>query len=172
VHQIRLATPEEVPLLPAVESAACGLFLEIESTAGLPLAVTPFEKFYEAARRGLLWVALSQGGAPVGFALVEMMGGAAHLEELDVLPECGRRGVGTALVRAVCEWAAAQGISAVTLCTFRDVPWNAPFYARLGFRILSPEELTPALRARVEEERAHGLPAEMRVVMRYDTGAG
>jgi GNAT superfamily N-acetyltransferase len=140
--------------MPAIERAACGLFLEIESTAGLPLVVTPLEKFYEAARRGLLWVALSDEGTPVGFALVELFGEAAHLEELDVQPQCGRRGVGTALVRAVCEWAAAQGIPAVTLCTFRDVPWNAPFYARLGFKILPPEEWSPPLRARAEEERA------------------
>jgi GNAT superfamily N-acetyltransferase len=167
-HQIRLATLQDVPPLSAIERAACALFLEVESTAGLPLALTPPDDFYEAQRRGLLWVALSEEGAPVGFALVEMFGETAHLEELDVLPEDGRRGIGTALVRAVCDWAATCGVTAVTLCTFRDVPWNAPFYARLGFRTLTAEELTPTLRARVEEERAHGLPAEVRVVMRYD----
>jgi hypothetical protein len=56
----------------------------------------------------------------------------------------------------------------VTLTTFRDIPWNAPFYARLGFHELTDCELTPALQARVVEEAAHGLPTEMRVVMRYE----
>jgi hypothetical protein len=70
------------------------------------------------------------------------------------------------LVRAVCDWAATQSLP-VTLTTFRDIPWNAPFYARLGFRELQAEELTPALRARVAEEAAHGLPASLRLAMRY-----
>ena len=39
---------------------------------------------------------------PVGFALVEMLADdLPHLEELDVDPSHGRRGLGTALVRGV-----------------------------------------------------------------------
>ena len=29
----------------------------------------------------------------------------------------------------------------MTLSTFRDVPWNGPFYRRLGFRELSRQEM-------------------------------
>ncbi|WP_370039331.1 GNAT family N-acetyltransferase, partial [Nocardioides sp.] len=58
----------------------------------------------------------------------------AHLEQLSVrLPEHGRRGVGTALVHAACEEARWAGHDSLTLCTYRDVPWNGPFYRRLGF---------------------------------------
>lgn len=71
---------------------------------------------------------------PVGFALVEMLtGNEPHLEEIDVHPAHGRRGVGSALVRTVCEWATRSGFRDITLTTFRDVAWNMPFYARLGF---------------------------------------
>jgi GNAT superfamily N-acetyltransferase len=55
-----------------------------------------------------------------------------HLEEMDVLPEHAGQGLGAALIEAVCSWAHTRGFDAVTLSTFRDVPWNAPFYPRHG----------------------------------------
>jgi hypothetical protein len=58
------------------------------------------------------------------------------------------------LVKAVCDWAAANGLPAVTLTTFRDVAWNGPFYGKLGFREL--EDLSPGLAAMREHERAIG----------------
>jgi GNAT superfamily N-acetyltransferase len=71
----------------------------------------------------------------VGFALVKMLADdLPHLEEIDVHPSHGRRGLGTALVREVCEWATLRGHVMLTLTTFRAVAWNLPFYARLGSR--------------------------------------
>jgi len=64
---------------------------------------------------------------------------------LSVRPSSMRRGIGTALVRAVCDWAQAAGQTELTLCTFADVPWNGPFYAGLGFVELA--ELSAGLRA-------------------------
>jgi GNAT superfamily N-acetyltransferase len=94
-----------------------------------------------------------------------------HLEELAVHPAHQRRGLGARLVAAVVGWARARGAAALTLSTFRDVPWNAPFYARIGFRALDPAQLPATLAALVERERAHGLPVEQRVVMRLDLEA-
>jgi predicted N-acetyltransferase YhbS len=108
------------------------------------------------------------GDAPVGFAHVEVIEpNAVHLEELDVHPEHGRRGLGTRLVMAVCDWAASTGFASVTLTTFRDVPWNMPFYARLGFTVISATQLSPALRARVQDEARRGLDPLTRVAMRF-----
>lgn len=166
--EIRLATAEDVPFLPAIEDAAGSLFEQIPATASLPLDVTPVEDFEEARRHGLLWVAEATPGALFGFALAERIDESLHLEELDVLPAYGRQGIGARLVRAVCHEARGQGFAEVTLCTFRDVPWNAPFYERLGFRILREEELTPGLAERVREEESAGLPRELRVVMRLE----
>ena len=71
-----------------------------------------------------------------------------HLEEIDVHPDHSRRGVGTRLVLHVCEWAAGQEYQLVTLTTFRDVAWNMPWYARLGFAVVPPERLSTGLRTR------------------------
>ncbi|MBW4457630.1 MAG: GNAT family N-acetyltransferase [Nostoc indistinguendum CM1-VF10] len=54
--------------------------------------------------------------------------------QIDVAPEHGQRGIGSALVGTVCTWAKQQGYRIVSLSTFRDIPWNAPFYSKLGFQ--------------------------------------
>ena len=84
-------------------------------------------------------------------------------------PAHGRRGVGEALVDAVLAWSRARGHRAVTLTTLESVPWNAPWYRKLGFRSLAPEELTPELRELLEEDAARGIgrPPE-RVAMRKE----
>lgn len=72
-------------------------------------------------------------GILVGFAHVLVLGGLAHLEQLSVLPEYGRRDIGAALVEAAAAEARDRGFAELTLRTYADVPWNAPFYARHGF---------------------------------------
>jgi hypothetical protein len=58
----------------------------------------------------------------------------------------------------------------VTLTTFRDVPWNAPYYQRCGFRILDDGEITPQLQVVRREEARRGLDRWPRVCMRKDLG--
>lgn len=121
----------------------------------------------KAQEAGLLWVALD-GDVPVGFVLVEMLAeDLPHLEEIDVHPEHGRRGIGGALVRTVCEWVVRAGHREMTLTTFRAVAWNMPFYARMGFEEVSMDDLRPEVAAVVRDEAARGLDPERRVVMSY-----
>ena len=56
-------------------------------------------------------------------------------------PAFGQRGVGMALVQTVCAYAVAEQWAGVTLTTFRDMPWNAPFYERLGFEVMEAASL-------------------------------
>src|SRR4051812_10718368 len=103
--------------------------------------VTSLAELEAASRRGTLWVARADD-VPVGFAHVKLLEpNVVHLDELDVHPEHGRRGVGRRLVMTVCDWAATRGYAAVSLSTFRDPPWNMPFYARLGFELVAREYL-------------------------------
>jgi predicted N-acetyltransferase YhbS len=98
--------------------------------------------------------------------LVEPSGARLHLAELDVLPDHQRRGVGRALVSRVERWGGARGFAEVTLTTYRDVPWNGPFYRRLGYEPLPAEGLDAELARRREAEAAQGLDAMPRVAMR------
>lgn len=171
-YSIRKARSDDVPALPAIEDAAGKLFADIDLGGVIEGDTTSVADFSICLAEDLLWVAVDADDAPVGFAFVEMVDGLAHLDELDVHPDHGRRGLGAALVETVVAWAGSQGLAGVTLTTFRDVPWNMPFYARLGFRPLRDSELTPELREVVAAETRRGLPPEKRVVMRYDLYLG
>jgi GNAT superfamily N-acetyltransferase len=164
-YTIGAARPQDLGLLPAIELAAARL-LTGHAPEWLLNETTSQEVLTRAQRDGHLWVALADD-VPVGFAHVEVIEpDAAHLQELDVHPEHARRGLGTRLVRHVCEWAAERGYQSVSLTTFRDVPWNMPFYARLGFTVVPAGELSPALRTIVDGESRRGLEPSRRVVMR------
>lgn len=165
-RRIRPARPEDVSLLPAIEWAAAQQFRALGIDGPFLDSVKPVEAHLAAEAEGRLLVAEGDDGLPIGFALIEWQDGAPHLEELDVHPEHGRRGAGRALVEAVLAWAKARGARAVTLSTFRDVPWNAPFYARLGFAPLPDDAIGPGLRGIVAAERAQGLAMDGRVLMR------
>jgi GNAT superfamily N-acetyltransferase len=160
------ARPQDVAALPAIERAAARLL--VGHVPDSMLEETTEESELDAARAaGRLWVAL-HGERVVGFALVEILeSGGPHLEEIDVHPDHGRRGIGSGLVRAVCAWTAASGHREITLTTFRQLPWNMPFYARLGFLEVPSDRLTPELVAIVCDEAARGLDPARRVVMRY-----
>jgi GNAT superfamily N-acetyltransferase len=162
---ITTARLEDVTRLPAIELAAARLLVGHAPESVLN-ETTSLEVLQTAQREGHLWVALTDN-VPVGFAHVEVIErDAVHLEEIDVHPDHGRRGLGAKLVRRVCEWAASEGHESITLTTFRDVPWNMPFYRRLGFVVVRPEELSDALRTVVDGETRRGIDPSRRVVMK------
>lgn len=163
---IRSARPDDLPQLQAVEAAAGQLFREVGIPAVAKVADDLPPTLDELAAAPALLVAVDPDDRAVGYARVEVVGGGAHLEQLSVLPSHGGRGIGTALLDAAADWARARGDAAITLTTFRHVPFNAPIYARRGFDEVPAEEWPPALRALVEEEAAHGLDPDLRVVMR------
>ena len=164
-YTITAARREDLTRLAAIELAAARL---LAGHAPEPVLneTTSLEVLEEAQRAGHLWVVLADD-LPVAFAHVELIErDAVHLEEIDVHPDHGRRGLGTKLVAEVCRWAAGNGYDAVTLTTFRDVPWNLPFYARLGFDVVATEQVSAALRAIVDDETRRGLDPSRRVVMK------
>lgn len=146
---VRPARAEELALLPALEAAADRVFDDL-GLGPLPPAATVRD--LESA-----FCVLVSGEPPVGFARVEVVDGQAHLEQLSVHPDAGRKGSGGRLLDAACAWAAERGYAVVTLCTFADVPWNAPFYARHGFVPVPDAELTPGLRTLRRREAELGL---------------
>jgi GNAT superfamily N-acetyltransferase len=125
VVAIRTARPGELDRLPELERASDTLFLSLEIG---PLPPPDTVETLRAAR-----VVLVAGDPPLGFVRVDDVDGEAHLEQLAVRPDHGRQGIGRALVQAACRWAAQAGYGEITLATYRDVPWNGPFYASAGF---------------------------------------
>jgi GNAT superfamily N-acetyltransferase len=165
-YEIRLAYPEEVARIPELERRAAQRFREAGYSGAWIDGTHPIEELAAAQREKRLWVAAAPPGDAVGFALATTLGTTPHLEEVCVHPAHGRQGLGRRLVAAVLDWARTRNADVVTLSTFRDVAWNAPFYEKLGFRAIPGDELPARLRALVERERSHGLPVDQRIVMR------
>ena len=165
---IRAPKRDELELLRDIEWAAGAIFADIgfpEVAADEPASV---ETLAEYTDDGRAWVITDANDAPIGYAIVDVVDGLAHLEQLSVLPDHGRKGLGAQLLEQVCTWAAQQHKDAVTLTTFRDVAWNAPFYAKHGFRAMTEDEIGPELDALRAKEAEHGLDPDLRVCMRRE----
>ena len=120
--------------------------------------------FKKAIHDELLYTA-SIDGQVVGFALSLNHGKTCHLEQMSVDPSFGRRGVGASLVDYLIADAKTRGYQTISLSTFFSLPWNAPFYAKLGFDVVNTSDLTnPMLEVQIEESEA-GLDMNDRVIM-------
>jgi GNAT superfamily N-acetyltransferase len=159
---IRAARPSDYRRLPDIERAAGERFREV----GLA-EIADHEPFDadELAAAAMLFVATDEEDELLGYAMVELVDGHAHIEQLSVLPSHGGQGLGTELLDAVGDWARGQGHAEITLTTFRDVPFNRPLYEHLGFVVLGQDEIGPELGHKVIEEIEYGLDPALRVVM-------
>ena len=141
------------------------MFSEADLPPEVRYRVTDANTLREAQREGQIWVATDLQETPVGFAMAAVVDGNPHLDEMDVLPAHGRNGIGTRLVQTVIGWAASHGHDLLTLVTFRHLPWNAAFYARLGFETVLAGDVGHEINELLEEERSAGINLENRVVM-------
>jgi predicted N-acetyltransferase YhbS len=163
---IRLARSDELPALREVERAAGSPFRDIGMDAVADDEPPSVDELAVFQQDGRAWVATDDTDKPVGYILVDVVDGAAHVEQVSVNPSHARQGLGRTLLATAVLWAEQQGLGAVTLTTFSDVPWNAPYYQRLGFRTLAEAEVSEGLRRIREQEVARGLDAWPRVSMR------
>jgi len=155
--RIRPARPGELEVLRDLERAAGRAFAAI----GMPEIAR--DEPPPSAELAHAWVLVGERDEPVAYLLDSVVDGCAHVDQVSVAPAHARRGLGAALIEHLAERARAERRPALTLTTFRDVPWNAPYYERLGFRVFEPG---PELAAIVAEE-ARRIPGDApRVAMR------
>ncbi|SDI93284.1 Acetyltransferase (GNAT) family protein [Frankineae bacterium MT45] len=166
IDALRLRTGDEQPIrvVPEGDSDEVDEVIErsgaLFTVAGHPLpprGEAPDADFPEL-------VTIGAGDPLVGVARVRVVDGRAHLSALAVLPAHMRQGIGSALLESACAWAAEQGFRAITLSTYSDVSWNAPFFATRGF--IRAGKLSPGLESIRAAEAAAGFDrAGERVVM-------
>ncbi len=161
-HPIRPARPVEFARLRQIELRSDKLFESV--------GIGPFVNDETEDHFGQAALVLVVNDPPEGFVCVELVDGIPHIWQLSVDPDHGRHGLGRALVEAACDWARSEGFGAITLTTYRDVPWNGRFYESLGFAVM--ETLTPELSGIRQHERAIGDDDfGARVAMRLDLWA-
>ena len=153
---VRTARPSDLRRIAPVEDAGGAMYAEHFGDRTVPALTAPAPSGAERDGVGFLLVAVDDRRL-VGFAHVVPHDLHAHLEQLSVLPAYQRRGIGTTLVRAAMEEARWGGYDVMSLTTYRDVPWNGPFYARLGFAEVEASRLERFQRDLRDLERAAGL---------------
>ena len=163
--RIRLARSEDVAALPAIEEDAAELLAEEPSLAGIVLPEARDPQTYGTMIAGGHSLVAERDGTAIGFAATRAYGRELHLHELSVARAAQRQGIGTRLLLAVTVEAKNAGFRAVTLNTFRDIAWHAPFYARHGFALLEELDAHPRLAANLEAAVEAGLPRERRCAM-------
>jgi GNAT superfamily N-acetyltransferase len=173
---IRDAVAAELSVLQDIDVATGQMFRDIGMPEVGDYDPWPLPELEKSRAAGLLWVVPGEAGGPVAFLMGTVVDGCLHVEQLSTDPGSARRGLGRSLLEYAARRAAADGLPALTLTTFAHVPWNAPYYARCGFRILDDAEVTPGLRAIRQREAEVGLDRWPRVCMRRDVpgvpGAG
>lgn len=164
---IRQARVEELEAIAEIERAAGKLFEPFRDRISLDDGEpTPIPELRLAHDRGDVFVAVDARDAPIGFYMLAVLDGEAHLYELDVHPDHGRKGIGRQLLESAAETMRARGHAGLTLTTFREVPWNRPFYESAGFVVVEPSG--PEMLATIAQEESWGLDFSQRCVMRRE----
>ena len=162
---LRLARPEDADYMPRIEKAASALFANDPAFATVDMTETRSpEEMRRLIRKGHSLITYVEE-EPAGFLVSEPFRRELHIWEMDVDPGYQKRGIGAGLVRACLIDARNTGFRAVTLTTFRDLPWNGPFYARLGCEEVTALDAHPRLAGELAVEADNGFPAERRCAM-------
>ncbi len=165
-YAIRLAIDSDLPALQEVDLDASRLFeptgLIVEEDG--PTAI-PLTNLMMGLDQKLLFVVTSPFGDAVGFALASERKPDLYLDQISVSLAHGKRGLGAALLYRIIEEADRRGLSGVVLSTFRDLPWNGPFYARHGFVELPQSRLKGWMRA-LEKIQSESMDVSLRCFMR------
>lgn len=169
--EIRPARPDDLSHLPEIEISAAALFgdrgFEIlpGQTPDAQPEFTPAEVWAPVAEAGLLWVMAAGDGPPGAFLAARIEDDRLHILEFDVHRRHQGHGLGRRLLAFAIDEARRRGLSGLSLTTFRDVPWNAPFYASAGFEALETGTAPATLQAYLDREAEHGHDPKRRCAM-------
>lgn len=167
VVRLRKAGQGDAVIFPGLEQSAGLSFKADREIAWLAEADNlSVERYREIIAEGWSWIAEGGHAEPVAFVASTLEGDELHIWEFGVRIEYQHRGIGRSLLQRLIAEAAAARIPAITLTTFRDLPWNAPFYRSMGFELVISAQLTPRLAVLLANEIRLGLPAARRCAMR------
>ena len=162
-YSIRKARPADIPYLERVERSAA----EVYRTVGLEFLIDgpTVDPLFLSANLNHLWLAVDWMDRPIGFIVGEDIYGYFHVVELSVAQEYQGNGIGKQLIARMTVDVRREGYQTISLTTYRNLPWNGPWYTRLGFLEVNPLEMGTKYVEILENERQHGLDTAQRCVM-------
>ncbi|KAH8594552.1 N-acetyltransferase GCN5 [Bisporella sp. PMI_857] len=163
IRRGRLAS--DISLLGPIERSAAEIFRTVNLDALVDFTtVSRFDRT-RMIDAGHLWVVVNRWDEPVGFVAGQDIGGNFHIVELSVAQPYQGRGFGKVLIAQMMDDLRREGYKAITLTTFRNIPWNGPLFRRLGFMEVDLGEMGPDYLKIWQHEAALGLDMNQRCVM-------
>lgn len=162
---IREAQSSDVEHLPNIERSAAQLFKQDSDLAWVAddsvLSAELHQSYIQAQNS---WVA-EYGDQLIGFINGVEYNNTFHICEFSVVQEWQQQGIGRALLTKLEEVMRDRKLSTISVTTFKDVPWNAPFYEQNGFIELKENDLSLFLMDILEEEIDAGFDPDTRCAM-------
>ena len=162
----RIARPDELDMFVAIDDEASELFakagLKLELEKDHPFVVAEKLRWASAIEQGLAHVAVNCQDKPIGFATFSYLDAEPYLDQVAVLLDCMRRGVGTALLNHAILW---SGSRPLWLTTYSHLPWNKPYYEKHGFVMIKDADCGAGLCAVMQDQRAVLPDPEQRIAM-------
>lgn len=166
--KLRLAQRDDIPQLVAVERSAAQLFRQLQELQFIAEGeVMNLQQHIDFIAQKREWVMASPTEQIAGFIAVQPFARSWHIAELSVTADWQRQGVGKRLIEEVARLALHQGMQRLTLTTFVQVAWNAPYYQRLGFRTIPVARLDAYLQHLLAQEVGQGFAANSRCAMEF-----
>jgi ribosomal protein S18 acetylase RimI-like enzyme len=163
---IRSAQSWDIPLLEYVERSAAEIFRTVNLGFLADGDTVDPAALRAMAQANHLWVATNRFDQPIGFVGGEYLSGNFHIVEISVAKEFQGKGVGKALMTAMVEHISREGYNSITLTTYKNLPWNGPWYSRLGFFEVNAHDMGRDYLDLLASEAQHGLDVRSRCVMR------
>lgn len=163
--RIRRAELDELAHVQAIEMAASARFRQSTHPHAADLPSLTTEYLVRLLKDDGVWIVTAPGGAYAAFAAFESIGLDLYVVEVDVIPAHAGARLGAALLDHATLIAQHRRLERVVLRTFTDVPWNAPYYRRLGF--VEPDSVSPLidLNAVIVREVANNIDLSRRVTL-------
>lgn len=141
-YAIDFGCPAEAERLREIERAAGARFRDVGMADIADGDVTPASIFQDRATNARLLVVRDDARRAVGFLFWSPKDAAAYIEEVAVHPDHAGHKLAARLIDRLGHEVRGR-VPCISLATFRDVPWNAPYYAKLGFTEVDRATLGP-----------------------------
>ncbi len=157
----------DLDYLPLIEKSAGNAFISMPNLAWIAdNSVMSRDEHERLLTLGFSWVAFEEISQNVaGFLTAEIIENDFYIGEISVSENHQQQGIGSKLFDTALVKAKSMDVTTATLTTFIDVPWNAPYYERLGFVVLKEKTLPLYLQIKLQEEINAGFPIERRCAM-------
>ncbi len=163
--RLRTARRGDLPAMAEIERSADARFKGSDLDWLGEAEPTPSELLAPYCDAGSAWVVEDGAGRLGGFLVAGPRDSQLILFQISVALDLQGLGLGKRLMLAALQAGRRLGLREAALTTYRDVAWNAPWYARFGFVEVGEEDQSDALRQMLANEAAAGHDPARRCAM-------